>query len=169
MTSSTPSSRLLPPMAIPSQGMTALVKWRGGYTNTEGRHKRNYSIKFVDENGEKQNRQLLGMRRDNHWKLDAGQVDLSRVRNRVATDLWLDMARPPYYYDQAPDVLTAARGKMVEVFTNGSYMGIYSLMESIDRKQLQVKKYDEQSNTFHGMIWNAASWSKVAEFKLVGL
>ena len=156
---------LLTPDGKVEQGMTALVKWRGGYTNTDGRHKRNYSIKFVDANGEKQNRRLLGMRRDNHWKLDAGQVDLSRVRNRVATDLWLDMARPPYYYNQAPDVLTGARGKMVEVFTNGSYMGIYSLMESIDRKQLQVKKYDEESGTFHGMIWNAASWSKVAEFK----
>jgi hypothetical protein len=156
---------LMAPDGELNEAMTAQVKWRGGYTNTEDRHKRNYSIKFVNEQGESQNRQLLGMRRDNHWKLDAGQVDLSRVRNRVATDLWLDMARPPYYYDQAPDVLTGARGKMVEVFTNGTYMGIYSLMESIDRKQLQVKKYNEETGTFHGMIWNAASWSKVAEFK----
>ena len=156
---------LLTPDGKVEQGMTALVKWRGGYTNTDGRHKRNYSIKFVDANGEKQNRRLLGMRRDNHWKLDAGQVDLSRVRNRIATDLWLDMSRPPYYIDQAPDALTAARGEMVEVVVNGNYMGIYSLMESIDRKQLQVKKYDDQNHTFHGMIWNAASWSKVAEFK----
>ena len=158
---------LLTPDGKVEQGMTALVKWRGGYTNTDGRHKRNYSIKFVDANGEKQNRRLLGMRRDNHWKLDAGQVDLSRVRNRIATDLWLDMSRPPYYIDQAPDALTAARGEMVEVVVNGNYMGIYSLMESIDRKQLQVKKYDEQSNTFHGMIWNTTAWSRVAEFKVV--
>ena len=156
---------LMDPDGTTDEGMLARVKWRGGYTNMEGRHKRNYSIKFVDENGEKQNRQLLGLRRDNHWKLDAGQVDLSRVRNRFATDLWLDMAREPYYYDQAPDVLLGARGKLVEVLCAGSYMGIYSLMESIDRKQLQVKKYDDQNHTFHGMIWNAASWSKVAEFK----
>ena len=156
---------LMDPDGTTDEGMLARVKWRGGYTNMEGRHKRNYSIKFVDENGEKQNRQLLGLRRDNHWKLDAGQVDLSRVRNRFATDLWLDMAREPYYYDQAPDVLLGARGKLVEVLCAGSYMGIYSLMESIDRKQLQVKKYDDQNHMFHGMIWNAASWSKVAEFK----
>ena len=156
---------LMDPDGTTDEGMLARVKWRGGYTNVEGRHKRNYSIKFVDENGEKQNRQLLGLRRDNHWKLDAGQVDLSRVRNRFATDLWLDMAREPYYYDQAPDVLLGARGKLVEVLCGGTYMGIYSLMESIDRKQLQVKKYDDLSHTFHGMIWNAASWSKMAEFK----
>lgn len=156
---------LMDPDGATDEDMLAQVKWRGGYTNMEGRHKRNYSIKFVDENGDKQNRKLLGLRRDNHWKLDAGQVDLSRVRNRFATDLWLDMAREPYYYDQAPDALLGARGKMVEVFAGGRYMGIYSLMESIDRKQLQVRKYDEDTQQFHGMIWNAAEWSKVAEFK----
>ncbi len=147
------------------EAMTAQVKWRGGFTNGEGRHKRNYSIKFVDENGEKQNRKLLGMRRDNHWKLDAAQVDLSRVRNRVATDLWLDMATEPYYYNDAPDALTAARGKMVEVFTCGKYMGIYSLLECIDRKQLQVKKFDEETQEIHGMIWNTTSWSEVTAFR----
>lgn len=156
---------LMDPDGTTDKEMLAQVRWRGEYTNTEDRHKRNYSIKFVDENGEKQNRQLLGMRRDNHWKLDAGQVDLSRVRNRFATDLWLDMAREPYYYDLAPDALLGARGKMVEVFVGGIYMGIYSLMESVDRKQLQVSKYDEDTHQIHGMIWNAASWSKVAEFK----
>ncbi|MBP5687694.1 MAG: CotH kinase family protein [Muribaculaceae bacterium] len=156
---------LMDPDGATDEGMRALVKWRGGYTNTEGRHKRNYSIKFIDENGDKQNRKLLGLRRDNHWKLDAGQVDLSRVRNRFATDLWLDMAREPYYYDQAPDALLGARGKMVEVFAGGRYMGIYSLMESIDRKQLQLRKYDEDTHLIHGMLWNAAEWSKVAEFK----
>ncbi len=156
---------LMDPDGTTDEAMLAQVKWRGGYTNTEGRHKRNYSIKFIDENGDKQNRKLLGLRRDNHWKLDAGQVDLSRVRNRFATDLWLDMVREPYYYDQAPDVLLGARGKMVEVFAGGRYIGIYSLMECIDRKQLQVRKYDEDTHQIHGMIWNAAEWSKVAEFK----
>ena len=160
---------LMTPDGNVDEAMTALVKWRGGYTNREGRHKRNYSIKFVDANGEKQNRRLLGMRRDNHWKLDAAQVDLSRVRNRVATDLWLDMAHSPYYYEQAPDVLTGARGEMLEVFVDGKYMGIYSLLECIDRKQLQVVKYDEETATFHGMIWNVTYWSKMAEFvTLVG-
>jgi len=156
---------LMTPDGNLDSAMTARVKWRGGYTNGEGRHKRNYSIKFVDENGEKQNRKLLGMRRDNHWKLDAAQVDLSRVRNRVATELWLDMVREPYYYNDAPDVILAARGKPVEVFVDGGYMGIYYLLETIDRKQLQVKKYDDDAQQFHGMIWNATRWTDVAAFK----
>lgn len=156
---------LLSPDGKVDEAMTAQVKWRGGYTNGEGRHKRNYSIKFVDENGEKQNRKLLGLRRDNHWKLDAGQVDLSRVRNRVATELWLDMSSMPYYYYDAPDAIMGARGEMVEVFCDGNYMGIYSLLECVDRKQLQIKKYDEEAEEFHGMIWNATEWNNATAFK----
>ena len=156
---------LFTPSGSLDSGMRAQVKWRGGFTNGEGRHKRNYSIKFIDDNGEKQNRRLLGMRRDNHWKLDAAQVDRSRVRNRVATELWLDMAHQPYYYDQAPDAIMAARGKPVEVFAGGSYMGIYHLLESIDRKQLQVKKWDEDTHEMHGMIWNAVKWTSTTAFK----
>ena len=156
---------LFEPDGTLNSNMLAQTKWRGGYTNGEGRHKRNYSIKFVDENGEKQNRKLLDMRRDNHWKLDAAQVDLSRVRNRVATDLWLDMSCEPYYFDDAPDAIMGARGKPVEVFLGNTYMGIYHLLENIDRKQLQVKKYDENSMKFHGMIWNVTAWTEVAAFK----
>ena len=156
---------MLVPGAPLDSAMTAMIKWRGGYTNGEGRHKRNYSIKFVDANGEKQNRKLLDMRRDNHWKLDAAQVDLSRVRNRVATELWFDMAREPYYYDEAPDAIMGARGKPVEVFLGNTYMGIYHLLENVDRKQLQVKKYDENPLQFHGMVWNATAWTDVTAFK----
>lgn len=159
------TATLVTPEGDIDREMGAKIKWRGGFTNGPNRHKRNYSIKFVDANGEKQNRKLLGMRRDNHWKLDAAQVDMSRVRNRVATDLWLDMAHEPYYYDQAPDVLTGARGEMIELFVNNEYMGIYSLMECVDRKQLQIKKYDEQSGLFRGAMWLANEWSTVTAFK----
>ena len=145
--------------------MTARIKWRGYTTNTPEKHKRNYSIKFVDVNGEKQNRRLLDMRRDNHWILDAGQPDMARVRNRVATDLWLDMARPPHYYEEAPDVLTGARGKVVEVFLGNEYRGIYSLSEAVDRKQLQLVKHDTINNVFHGGLWKTNLFNGQSGFR----
>ena len=148
-----------------SEVMAAQLKWRGNTTNTPEKHKRNYSIKFVNENGEKQNRQLLNMRRDNHWILDAGQPDMARVRNRVATELWLDMARPPYYYEQAPDVLTGVRGEVVEVFLGSEYRGIYSLTEAIDRKQLQLAKHDTVNNVFHGGLWKTDEFNPQAGFR----
>ena len=51
---------LAEPGKAASEVMAAKVKWRGATTNTPEKHKRNYSIKFVDANGEKQNRKLLG-------------------------------------------------------------------------------------------------------------
>ncbi|MBR5640191.1 MAG: CotH kinase family protein [Muribaculaceae bacterium] len=149
-----------------SETMTATIKWRGNTTNTPEKHKRNYSIKFVDANGEKQNRKLMNMRRDNHWILDAGQPDMARVRNRVATELWLDMARPPHYYDQAPDVLTGVRGEVVEVFLGSEYRGIYSLTEAMDRKQLQLVKHDTVSNVFHGGLWKTDEFNSQTGFRL---
>ncbi len=149
-----------------SEAMTARIKWRGYTTNAPDKHKRNYSIKFVDENGEKQNRKLLGLRRDNHWILDAGQPDMARVRNRVATELWLDMARPPHYYEQAPDVLTGVRGEVVEVFLGNEYRGIYSLTEAMDRKQLQLVKHDTINNVFHGGLWKTDQFNSQTGFRL---
>ena len=148
-----------------SETMGAVVKWRGYTTNTPEKHKRNYSIKFVDANGEKQNRKLMNMRRDNHWILDAGQPDMARVRNRVATELWLDMAREPYYYEQAPDVLTGVRGEVVEVFLCSEYRGIYSLTEAMDRKQLQLVKHDTINNVFHGGLWKTDQFNAQTGFR----
>lgn len=158
---------LMEPNGNLSDAMTAKIKWRGHSTNSDSKHKRNYSIKFVDANGDKQNQRLLGMRRDNHWKLDAGQADMGRVRNRVATELWNDMCTPPYYYDQAPDALTGARGEWLELMVNGNYRGIYALSECIDRKQVKVMKYDENNGDpiIRGQIWKSEAWSQATAFK----
>lgn len=148
-----------------SELMTARIKWRGATTNTPEKHKRNYSIHFVDANGEKQNRKLLNMRRDNHWILDAGQADMARVRNRVATELWLDMAHEPYYFDQAPDALSGVRGETVEVFLGSDYRGIYALTEAMDRKQLQLVKHDTINNVFHGGLWKTNRFNDESGFR----
>ena len=133
--------------------MTAKLKWRGGITNTEGKHKRHYHIKFLDKNGEKQNRRLLGMRKDNHWKLDGGQMDPLRIRNRVCSDLWLDMARDPWHKAIDSTVVNGSHGRVTEVILNGQYHGIYCLIEPVDRKQLGLVKHDTVANEFHGQQW----------------
>jgi len=140
----------------------AKLRWRGGYTNKEGKHKRNYHIKFLDENGEKKNHRLFGLRKDNHWKLDAGQKDFLRIRNRVCTDLWLDMSCPPAYADTVTDVVNGSRGQMIEVVLNGEYRGLYNMCEPLDRKQLQLARYDTVAGSFHGMMWYAKEWCRTA-------
>lgn len=136
------------------------AKWRGGTTNGEGRHKRNYKIKTQNENGKSRDISFLGMREDNNWILDAGQIDLFRLRNRIATELWNDFSTKPYYADKEPKAKTGVSGKVVEVILNNEYRGIYSLTEAMDRKELKLKKYDKKNEKFYGQLWKASSWDK---------
>ena len=136
-----------------SQGATpvsyeAKIKWRGGSTNTEGKHKRNYKIKF------KEKQQFFGLKADKNWILDAGQQDLFRLRNRIATELWNDFARKPYYAADGAEVVTGVRGRVVEVFLNDEYIGIYSLTETMDNKTLGLKK--SKKGIIHGQLWKTS-------------
>ena len=144
-----------------AEPLMAKLKWRGSNTNARPKNKRNYRIKFVNpEDSTKENHRFFGLRNDNCWILDAGQQDFLRVRNRVSADLWLDMARRPWYSDTLANVRNGSRGQMVEVLLNGEYAGIYNMCEPIDRKQLKLKRYDEETNTTNGALWNAYTWSR---------
>ncbi|MCR4604218.1 MAG: CotH kinase family protein [Prevotella sp.] len=135
------------------------AKWRGGITNGYGKHKRNYHVKLLDENGEKLEKKFFGLRNDNSWILESCQVDMSRIRNRVLTDLWNDYSTPPYYIRQESKARTGSRGRFVELILNDEYRGIYCMTENMDRKQMKLKKYDEETNTVHGQLFKSKDWS----------
>jgi len=140
---------------------SAKIKWRGGTTNTDDKHKRNYKIKLDEDIS------LLGLRSDNNWILDAGQADIFRLRNRIATEIWNDMAQKPYYYSQEPKVLTGVRGKVIEVYLNDEYVGIYCLTEAMDRKQLKLKKFNAKTGEIHGGLWKAVDWQNSKMDKVI--
>ena len=135
--------------------LSGRIKWRGKTTNTNDKHKRNYNIKL--DTGT----QLFDMRKDNNWMLDAGQPDVFRMRNRIAMDIWNDMASKPYYADKEPKARNGVRGYMVEVFLNNEYRGIYNLSEKLDRKQMKLKKVDESGN-IHGVLYKGITWDDVS-------
>jgi spore coat protein CotH len=132
--------------------LSGKIKWRGGSTNVEGKHKRNYKIKFNEDI------QLFGFRKDNNWILDAGQADLFRLRNRIATEIWNDISHKPYYSEKEPDALSGVRGQVVEVYLNDEYRGIYCFTECMDRKQLKLKKFNKKNNEIHGGLWKSTGY-----------
>ena len=138
-----------------NDSLPAKIKWRGGSTNTEDKHKRNYNIKFNNDI------KLFNMREDNNWMLDAGQPDVFRMRNRIAMDIWNDMAHKPYYADKEPKALNGVRGCMVEVFLNDEYRGIYNLSEKMDRKQMKLKKVDK-AGEIHGLLYKGESFENTS-------
>lgn len=135
--------------------LSGRIKWRGRSTNTKNKHKRNYNIKLDTDT------QLFDLRKDNNWMLDAGQPDVFRMRNRIAMDIWNDMASKPYYADKEPKARNGVRGYMVEVFLNDEYRGIYNLSEKLDRKQMKLKKVDESGN-IHGVLYKGITWDDVS-------
>lgn len=142
-----------------AQMLSMKAKWRGGITNGNGKHKRNYHVKLKDANGDKLEQKFFGLRNDNSWILESCQVDMSRIRNRVLTDLWNDYSTPPYYINKEPKAMTGSRGNFVELVLNGEYRGIYCMTENVDRKQMKLKKYDETTGETHGMLWKSKEWS----------
>ena len=142
----------------------ARIKWAGGTTLGDDIHKHNYHLKFVDEHGLKKDVSFFGLRSDNHWRLDAGIVDMLRFRNKAAHSLWADMDSKSYYAESEPKARSYVRGSHVEVFLNNVYMGFFDLTEFLDRKQMKLKKYNESTLQFRGMMWKTKDGNKQTLF-----
>ena len=153
------------PDSLLQETISSRVRWAGSSTAGTDRMKHNFHLKFYNPDGSKRDMSFFGLRSDFHWRLDAGQVDFARVRNRVSKDIWSEFAHQPYYAaDEPKEVHNYVRGDFVEVFLNDEYMGIYSLNEHMDRQQLKLKKYDYDNNEFHGGLWKPMSWSYATIF-----
>ena len=155
---------LEPEMGYAAELLNMKAKWRGGITNGSGKHKRNYHVKLKDGIGNKLEKKFFGLRNDNSWILESCQVDMSRIRNRVLTDLWNDYSMPPYYKDLEKKARTGTRGQFVELILNDEYRGIYCMTENMDRKQMQLKKTEEATEenpetTTHGQLWKSKDWT----------
>lgn len=129
---------------------TAKVKWRGA--TSLRLPKKSFGLKLTDGT-EKMDLPLLGMRSDNSWILDAAAFDRSRMRNIVSFELWEDFSARPYQSEMEPMAKTSIRGRYVELFLNNRYEGLYCLSEKIDRKQLKLKKF--KNETLRGLLFKA--------------
>lgn len=132
------------------------LRFRGEWTLMYPKH--NFGIKLLGKDGKKENRQMLDLRTDNYWILDAMANDPGRIRNRLCQDLWLDMKTPVYYAKKAPEARNGVRGRRVEVFFNGRYEGVYDLSEHIDRKQLQLAKGGK--GEAYGRLYKGELWTQ---------
>lgn len=113
--------------------------------------KKPYNFKLKTDTGEKREAELLNIRNDNSWILDAMYLDMARMRNRVCFDMW-NTFNKPYYVDEKPKASSGTHGDYVEVFINSEYMGLFILSDRIDRKQYQI---DQDG----GYIYKAKGWT----------
>ena len=80
-----------------------------------------YRFETVNEEGENNNVSLLGMPEENDWVLYAPWQDKSMIRNILTYKLSNDLGK------------YAPRTKLIELYLNDEYRGVYVLMEKIKR------------------------------------
>lgn len=88
-------------------------------------NKKSYNLKLYNPKDER-GYSLLGLRQDNEWILKSMFTDPDRIREKLALDLWNDMAA------ENPNNTPCADFAYTEVFLDGAYLGLYGLMTPVD-------------------------------------
>ena len=121
--------------------MHAGFKIRG--TSSQQYDKKSYRVElWADETGaEMADTTFLGLRSDDDWNLEAMWAQPLRLRDKVANELWMEMYKLPYA-ESEPAALPGIRMVYADLFINDEYLGVYTLTERMDRKQLGLRKYN---------------------------
>ncbi len=88
----------------------------------------------------KENKNLLGIRDDDDWILNSLYADNSRIRDKLAMELWQEVGANQNPYGRNFGVT----GEFVEVIINDAYAGIYLLTHPVDGKQTGSDKVSAQ-------------------------
>ncbi len=136
------------------------IETRGGVSQSYP--KKMYGIEFWQnaDNETPVNVQFGDLRNDDDWILDGMYNEPLRLRSYTAGGLWLDIHQP-HYLSQEPTARAGVGAYYVELFLNGRYSGIYLLSERIDRKLLQVRKFD---GNIRGEIYKGDQWGGAVSF-----
>lgn len=139
------------------------VKYRGA--SSLNYDKKSFAIKPTDDNGDKVDVNIFGIREDDSWILDAMAIDRIRMRNRICFDIWNEISKLPYETDY--DSRNGTLGVFVELFINGGYHGLYCMTDKINRKLLGLKKAkedeDDGSVTIRGVLYKGDQWTAATQ------
>ncbi|WP_299671482.1 CotH kinase family protein [uncultured Polaribacter sp.] len=140
---------------------TTGVRYRGNLSLSFA--KKSFDLEFWKDSISEQeiDIKLNGLRSDGDWILDAMFNEPLRLRSSVVTNLWTKIHKP-YYSKKEPKAKSGFEVSYVEVFLNNKYHGIYQLSESIDRKQLKLKK--NVKSTVNGELFKANSYKGGPDF-----
>tara|TARA_X000000950_G_C13865914_1_gene640721 strand:- start:209 stop:1891 length:1683 start_codon:yes stop_codon:yes gene_type:complete len=141
------------------------IEIRGG--TSQSYPKKTYDIEFWDDEMGNLNVDMKfgQLREDDDWILDALYNEPLRLRSYTATKLWKQI-QVPYYVNYEPKAKSGADVMYVEMFLNGVYNGLYNLSEPIDRKQLKIKKFNDnlRGELYKGYTWGASTFTSLPSY-----
>ncbi len=119
--------------------ISSKIKYRGDLNSLMP--KKGYRLEFINESS------LLGMRVDDDWQLFACWFDHTRMRSKLAFDLWRSLI---------PSNPTAIlpKSKYVKLFINSEFQGLYLLAEKQDRRLFGLD--DAQNNLNSSLLLQAS-------------
>lgn len=95
-----------------------------------------YKLQLYNKEWNAQKTSLLGLRYDDDWILNPLYSDSSKVREKMAYQIWEEIQ------EKTNSVVRASNITYVELVVNHQYWGIYGLQERIDAKQTSLKDTD---------------------------
>ena len=98
--------------------------------------------------------QLLDMRTDDDWILNAAYVDISLMRHKLAFDLFRSLGTS----EGSAGKRFAVDSRFIEVYLNGNYRGVYLLMERVDAKLLGFTPWNREAQ-HHACAYKAVNHS----------
>lgn len=109
----------------------------------------------TDDYSASQDASLLDIRSASKWILDAMAIDRICMRNRICMDVWNEYSQLPYETDF--NQRSGTVGKFVELYINNEHYGIYCMSDQINRKLLNLKKYDETKGLVRGVLYKSGT------------
>ena len=109
-----------------------LIHTRGG--SSSAFPKIGYKMNLIDADGEGNNLNLLGLRKDDDWVLIPMYTDESMIRDKLTYDLWSEYGAENNEYG----IHNGPEAEYIELFINDRYWGLYMLVVPLDKKQLDL-------------------------------
>ena len=119
------------------QTVQGYVKYRLKGATSINFPKKGYAITFIDENGRDVSIPVFGMDGYPKWKLNALWLDDTLVREKSAIDIWNLIDDENQKVDNG-----SFQAKYVEFICEGSYLGVYLLVEAVDEDKLALDNND---------------------------
>ena len=140
------------------------VKYRGA--SAIQHEKKAFAVKLLNDKGKSLDANILGIRKDDAWILDAMAIDRARMRNRLLFDVWNDISKTPYSTNNGNR--NGTKGYFVEMYLNGEYHGLYCMTDKINRKLLGLKKADTDNEGYlekaNGLLYKCTWMCDAAQF-----
>lgn len=125
------------PGAEAEKAQSCYVTWHPRGNTAVKYAKQGYKVNLYKEDWTPEKFSLLGLRKDNDWILNAMYTDSSKVREKLAMDIWGIISESNHEVNEG-----GSRMEYVEVFINEEYRGLYGLSEPLDAKQLELDEND---------------------------